>query len=267
MTTRLGLSAMKRHTSYAPLAALGYVLHQADVFAPLREHVQLGGKTILHEPHQKLLDVVVSVLADCASIKQINTRLRPDTALAAAWGRDRCTDQSTITRVLDAFTPLAVAQLRTAIEPIDRREGRALHHPFAQELLFLDIDLTGLPAGRHAEGSTKGYCSGEKTVMDANWPASVPRNTMNAWCPESILATRRARRAYTPPWRPWSACWPCRQPSGAGPSCGAMVALAPMPTSTGPSGPASRCSPQDRAENGRMPSRGLCRSGKSGARG
>src|ERR687895_1176983 len=63
MTTRLGLSAMKRHTSYAPLAALGYVLHHSDFFAPLREHVKLGGKTILHEPYRKLLDVVVSVLA------------------------------------------------------------------------------------------------------------------------------------------------------------------------------------------------------------
>jgi hypothetical protein len=109
MTTRLGLLAMKRYPSYAPLAALGYVLHHADFFAPLREHVQLGGKTILHEPHQKPLDVVVSVLADCAALKQINTRLRPDTAHAAAWRRARVADQSTITRVLDAFTPLAVA--------------------------------------------------------------------------------------------------------------------------------------------------------------
>jgi hypothetical protein len=120
-------------------------------------------------------------------------------ALAVAWGRERFADQSTITRVLDAFTPLAVTQLRTAIEQIYMREGQALHHPFAQELLFLDIDLTGLPAGRHAEASTKGYFSGGKTVMDANWPASVPRNTMKAWCPSSILATRRASLAYTPP--------------------------------------------------------------------
>jgi hypothetical protein len=84
MTTRLGLSAMKCHTSYAPLAALGYVLPQSDFFAPWREPVQLGGKTILHEPYQKLVDDVVSVLADCASLKQSNTRLRPETALAPA---------------------------------------------------------------------------------------------------------------------------------------------------------------------------------------
>ena len=87
MTKRLGLSAMHRSTHYAPLAALGAFLQQRDFFAPLWEHVQLGGKTIYHEPHQKLLDVVVSMLADCSSLKQINTRLRPDTALATAWGR------------------------------------------------------------------------------------------------------------------------------------------------------------------------------------
>ena len=85
--------------------------------------------------------------------------------------------------MLDAFTPPAVAQLRTAIAHIDIRAGQALHPPFAQELLCVDIDLPGLPAGRHAEASTTGYCRGEKTVMDANWPASVPRNTMKAWCP------------------------------------------------------------------------------------
>jgi len=111
MTKRLSLSAMQHNTQYAPLAALGYFLRQRDFFAPLREHVKVGSKTVLHTPHQKLLDVVVSMLADCTSLKQINTRLRPDTALAAAWGREAFADQATITRLLDAFTPLNVTQL------------------------------------------------------------------------------------------------------------------------------------------------------------
>ncbi len=122
---------------------MGYFLRQRDCFAPLRDHVKVGSKTVLHTPHQKLLDVVVSMLADCTSLKQINTRLRPDTALAAAWGREACADQATMTRLLDAFTPLPVTQRRTAVEHIDVREGRALPHPFDQELLFLDLDLTG----------------------------------------------------------------------------------------------------------------------------
>src|SRR4029434_7565281 len=114
--------------------------------------------------HQKLLDVVVSMLADCSSLKQIHTRLRPDPALAAVWGRDVFADQSTISRPLDAFTPATVAQLRTAVERIYVREGRALHHPFDQELLFLDIDLTGLPAGRPAEERPPGSIRARTTA-------------------------------------------------------------------------------------------------------
>jgi hypothetical protein len=82
--------------------------------------------------------------------------------------------------VLDAFTPVSVAQLRMAIEWIYACEGRALHHPFAQELLFLDIDLMCLPAGRRAEASTKGYFSGSKTAVGTSSLASVPCNTMKA---------------------------------------------------------------------------------------
>ena len=109
MMKRLGLSAMKSNTQHAPLAALGSFLQHQDFFAPLREHVQLDCKTVVHTPHETWLDVVVSLLAECPSRTSIHTRLRPDTALAAAWGRERVADQSTLTRVLDAFTPAAVA--------------------------------------------------------------------------------------------------------------------------------------------------------------
>ena len=229
MTKRLGLSVMKRTTQHAPLAALGYFLRQQDFFAPLREHVKLRCKTVLHEPHEKLLDIVVSMLADCASLKQINTRLRPDLALAAAWGRDILADPSIITRVLDAFTPASGAQLRTAVEQIYRGTGRALHHPFNQELLFLDIDLTGLPAGCRAEGSTKGYFSGEKTAAGVSSPASVPHSTMRAWSPCSILGTRPVRPACAPRLPRWSRRWASPRRSGDAPCCGSTVGLGPMP--------------------------------------
>src|SRR2546430_16083084 len=114
MTKRLGLSAMHRSTQYAPLAALGAFLQQRDFFAPLWEHVQLGGKTIYHEPHQKLLGGVDSMLADCSSLKQINSRLRPDTTLSAAGGREVFSDQSSILRSLGGFTPATQAQLWAA---------------------------------------------------------------------------------------------------------------------------------------------------------
>jgi hypothetical protein len=207
MRKRLGLSAMNRHTQYAPLAALGSLLQQQDCFAPLREHVEFDGKTVFQAPQEKLLDVVVSMLADCASLTQINTRLWPETARAAAWGRHRFADQSPMTRGLDTFTPRAVAQLRTAVEQRYRREGQALHHPFAHDLLFLDSDLTGLAAGRRAEASTKGYFSGEKTAVGANSPGFAPRRPMKVWCRWSIPAIRPVKPVCAPRSRRRSGCW------------------------------------------------------------
>src|SRR5438552_10470589 len=101
MTKRLGLSAMHRSTHEAPLAALGALLPQRDCFAPLWEPVPLGGKTISHAPHQKRLAVVVRRRADCSSRKPLPTRLRPETALATAGGRDVCADPATISRTLE----------------------------------------------------------------------------------------------------------------------------------------------------------------------
>jgi hypothetical protein len=95
-------------------------------------------------------------LAGCRAIAQVNTRLRPEVALARAWGRERFAEQSTLTRTLDAFSATQVAQLRRGSEALFRRESRVLRHDFVHDWLWLDIDLTPLPISKHAEGSTKG---------------------------------------------------------------------------------------------------------------
>ncbi len=167
MSKLLGLSEMKSNTQFAPLAALGYYLQKQDFFAPIRDEVQLGIKTVRHEPYQKLIDCVVSILAGCTSISGINTRIRPDTALAKAWGRECFAEQSTIADTLDAFNEETITQLRSAIETIYLKWGQVKNHNFSDEYLILDIDLTGLPASKHAQGSTKGFFSGKKTDTDA----------------------------------------------------------------------------------------------------
>jgi hypothetical protein len=248
-----GRSMLNRHTPSAPLAARGSLLPQQDVFAPLRGHVQLDGKTVLHAPPAKRRDVVGRRLADGAARKQRNTRLRAATALAAAWGRDRCADQSTMTRRRDAFTPLAVAQLRTAVEPSYRRAGPALPQPCAHARLVLDIDLPGRPAGRRAAASTKGACRGEKPAVGATAPGSAPRPPRHVWWRWSLPATRPVRPVCVPPPPPRSGGWAGRQPSGGAPCAGAMGGVARRPTSTGPSGLGPRCGPKGRAANGRTP--------------
>lgn len=156
MPTIIRLTEMPHETYFAPLGVLGYCLTRTRFLAPAWAELALPLKAVDHAAEAKLLDVVVSVLAGCRAIVQVNTRLRPDVALARAWGRERFADQSTLARTLDAFSATEVAQLRRGSEALFRCESRVLRHDFAHAWLWLDIDLTPLPISKHAEGSTKG---------------------------------------------------------------------------------------------------------------
>jgi hypothetical protein len=171
----VGLCRMQGNTSFAPLAALGYYLRQQDFFAPIRHEVKLKMKTVKHEPHEKLIDCLVSILVGCRNLGQSNLRLRSDEVLAAVWGRRRFAEQSTLWDTLDAFTGENVAQLRAALTTISRREAKAPAQLAGLQRLTVDFDLSGLPASPRAEGSTKGYFSGKKTKLAANWRGRAVR--------------------------------------------------------------------------------------------
>lgn len=145
-----------------PLAALGYALRRARVLDPLNE-VSLPIKTIEHSPGDKLIEAVVLILAGGRATSQVDLLLRPNRGLAHAWGQSQFAQQSTLADTLDAFEEASVNSLRTAFETILGRWSRATAHDFRSGLLYIDDDLTGLPASRHAAGSTKGYFAGEKT--------------------------------------------------------------------------------------------------------
>lgn len=162
MTTRILTLPQRCETQYAPLAVLGYCLMRSDVLRPLAE-VELKIKTVAHAPMQKLQDVLVSILANCSSIKQVDLRIRPDLVLAHAWGREQFAQQSTLADTLDAFSAHAVEQLRQATQTIYRQQGRLWRHDFGNRLV-LDIDLTGLPCSPQAQASEKGYFSQEKNT-------------------------------------------------------------------------------------------------------
>ena len=106
----------------------------------------------------------MGILSGCKALYEIDCRLRPDVPLQRAFGRERVADQSTIQRTLNAFTEENVAQLREAVEAIGRRYSAVFSHDFEREMLTLEVDLTGLRASRRAEGSTKGYFSGERNA-------------------------------------------------------------------------------------------------------
>ena len=77
----------KTFTGCASLAALGVKLRELDLFGPIRQQVQIAQKTVKHTPADKLYDAFISMLAGAHGLVEINTRLRSDVALQAAFGR------------------------------------------------------------------------------------------------------------------------------------------------------------------------------------
>lgn len=155
-------------TRHAPLAAFGYALRRAGLLAPLNE-VELPIKTIFHKPEEKLIEALVLILAGGRATSQVDLLLRPNLSLARAWGQDQFAQQATLANTMDAFEQESIKALRAAFESLLMRCSGALCHDFRKGDLWLDGDLSGLPASRRAEGSTKGYFSGEKTASDGNW--------------------------------------------------------------------------------------------------
>jgi hypothetical protein len=141
------------HTGRASLCALGEYLRCRCFFAPLREQVTVSQKTVRYRPIDKVLDALFGILCGAKTIAQSNVTIRIDPAVQRAFGRTGCADQSTIARTLRACAPENVAQLERVAWYYLKRYGATLHHHFAEQRLWVDVDLTPMPIGAKAEGS------------------------------------------------------------------------------------------------------------------
>jgi hypothetical protein len=191
----------KAMTSHVPLAVFGYVLGRTGVLSPLDE-VALPIKTLDHSPVEKLIEAVVLILAGGRATSQADLLLRPNRWLARGWGQGQFAQQATLADTLDAFDQSSIASLRTAFEMILQTHSAALSHDYRCGDLWLDGDLTGLPASRRAEGSTKGYFAGKKTVLDANGRAYASGPMARHWGLCSIPA-RNTRSSVCNRWCYW----------------------------------------------------------------
>lgn len=153
---------------HVPLAVLGYALRRAGVLDPLLE-LELPIKTIAHRPSEKLVEALVLILAGGRATYQADRLLRPNRALARAWGQAEFAQQSTLADTLDALSLTGVGQVRAAFERITRASSHTCRHDFRRGPLWFAKrgDLTGLPAARRAVGSEKGYFWGKKTALAA----------------------------------------------------------------------------------------------------
>src|SRR5438477_11628968 len=109
-------STTKHFTGCASLAAVGVKLRQLDVFGPIRQSVRIAQKTVKHTPIDKVYDAFISLLAGAHGLVEINTRLRADLALQAAFGRSRCAEQSVVQETLAACTAETVVQMEQALD-------------------------------------------------------------------------------------------------------------------------------------------------------
>lgn len=156
---------MKKYTrfsGYASLCVVGMHMRRLQIWERVAKHVHIRQKVIDHTPLDKLLDAFINILAGGHGLVEVNTRVRPETMLQRAFGRVGCADQSTISDTLNACSAENVDQMRRANQEIYRRHSQGYRHDYECHWQVLDVDLTGMPAGRQGEGVTKGYFSGQK---------------------------------------------------------------------------------------------------------
>lgn len=175
MTIQIGLTDELTNTQFAPLAALAAHFREEDRLAPLKQ-VRIPMNTRDLSPVDKLTQMLVSILAGCETLVEVNSKLKSEVGLAMAWGWERFADQSSLSRTADELTLKNSDQLRCSTTSIWRVRSQARLHDW-RGFLWLDYDLSGLPCSPRAEESQKGYFSGKKTSVGASWHGSAPSNT------------------------------------------------------------------------------------------
>ena len=156
---------MSKHSKFsarASLAAIGVRMRQLSIWQVIERHVQIKQKVIKHTPLNKLLDAFINILAGGQGLVEVNTRVKPDEGVQRAFGREDCADQSTISETLNQCTDETVDQMRQARQTIYQMHGQGYHHDYTKGNQVLDVDMSGMPAGRQGEGVTKGYFAGQK---------------------------------------------------------------------------------------------------------
>lgn len=156
---------MTHYTRFSPKASLcvvGRYMRQQKMWDIVAERVCIQQKVLTHKPTDKMLDEFINILAGGDGLVEINTRVRPDQGLQRAFGRESCADQSTISDTFNSCTAENVQQKREALREIFQVHSQGYRHDYQLSLQVLDVDMSGMPAGRQAEGATKGYFPKQK---------------------------------------------------------------------------------------------------------
>jgi hypothetical protein len=166
MNIEIEFTSELTNTRFAPLTVLSALYLQQKRLDSLRQ-VEIPMRKRYFDPASKLIQVLLSILAGCETLSEVNSTLKQEKTLAEVWGWDHFADQSSLSRTLDALTQKNIESLRTSIEGINKKMGQVASRDW-RKFLWLDFDLSGLPCGPTAQESLKGYFADKKTPMAAN---------------------------------------------------------------------------------------------------
>lgn len=166
MTIEIGFTDKPTNTQYVPLAVICADYQQHQRLEPL-EQVQIPMRQRDFSAVDKLIQVLLSIMAGCETLSEVNFRLKSEEKLATIWGWPRWADQSNLSRTLDRLTLMNLDQLRDSSRAIWYPSSQVKSHDW-RAFLWLDFDLSGLPCGPQAQASQKGYFSGKKTLPVVN---------------------------------------------------------------------------------------------------
>lgn len=117
---------MKKYSEFSARAGLmlvGLRMRALGIWKVVEQKVVIEQKVIVHRAIDKLLDAFILMLAGGRGIVEVNTRVRPDRMLQAAFGRAGCAEQSNVSETLNASTAENVAQLNDAVTLIYRQHS------------------------------------------------------------------------------------------------------------------------------------------------
>lgn len=166
MNLEIGYTHEFTNTRFASLAVLSALYQDQNLLEPLQQ-VQIPMRNRYFEPASKLTQVLLSILAGCETLSEVNITLKPEKSLAAVWGWDHFADQSSLSRTLDKLTQKNIESLRASSAQIWKPISQVMSRDW-RKFLWLDYDLSALPCGPKAEEALKGYFAEKKTPTDAS---------------------------------------------------------------------------------------------------
>ena len=144
MTIEISFTDELTNTRYAPLAVLSALYQQHHVLQALDE-VAIPMKVRDFQASDKLIQVMLSILAGCTTLAEVNQKLKTETALARIWNWERFADQSSLSRTLDELTQTNLEQLRRSTTAISHRHSRVYRRDFLAARGLKQVKKATLP--------------------------------------------------------------------------------------------------------------------------